>query len=117
MPLDSLDLSLDKVKEMRESLELFLEQSVVSGRLLSAFSVAVGRGRSLSCVCLWSRQTQQRLGLQLVKESPESLPGVVLLDFQQHLGSVLSRVEGRKDQLDVLVNLYEFYDSVSVSHC
>lgn len=60
-------------------------------------------------------QTQQRLGLQLVKESPESLPGVVLLDFKQHLGSVLSRVEGRKDQLDVLINLYEFYDSVSVS--
>lgn len=91
VPLDSLVLSVDKIKEMRESLEHFLEESV----------------------------TQQRLGLQLVKESPESLPGVVLLDFKQHLGSVLSRVEGRKDQLDVLINLYEFYDSANqwMKHC
>uniref|UniRef100_A0A3Q1BYM6 Uncharacterized protein n=1 Tax=Amphiprion ocellaris TaxID=80972 RepID=A0A3Q1BYM6_AMPOC len=52
-------------------------------------------------------QQQQRLGLQLVKESPESLPGSVLLDFKQHLGSVLSRVEQRKTKLDILTNLYE----------
>lgn len=61
-----------------------------------------------------SRQRQQRHGLQLVKESPESLPGSALLDFKQHLGSILSRVERRKDQLEILTNLYEFYDSVSV---
>lgn len=49
-----------------------------------------------------------------MKESPESLPGSALLDFKQHLGSILSQVERRKDQLDILTNLYEFYDSVSV---
>uniref|UniRef100_A0A8C2XQL2 Pleckstrin homology and RhoGEF domain containing G4B n=1 Tax=Cyclopterus lumpus TaxID=8103 RepID=A0A8C2XQL2_CYCLU len=61
----------------------------------------------------------QRLGLQLVKESPESLPGSVLLDFKQHLGSILSRVERRKAQLDILTNLNEFYDSANqwMEHC
>ncbi|XP_044063342.1 pleckstrin homology domain-containing family G member 4B isoform X2 [Siniperca chuatsi] len=90
-PLESLTLSVAKVKEMRESLDQFLEESV----------------------------HQQRHGLQLVKESPQSLPGSVLLDFKQHLGSILSRVERRKAQLEILTNLYEFYDSVNqwVEHC
>ncbi|XP_054477283.1 pleckstrin homology domain-containing family G member 4B [Anoplopoma fimbria] len=90
-PLESLTLSAAKVKEMRESLDQFLEESV----------------------------HQQRHGLQLVKESPESLPGSVLLDFKQHLGSTLSRVERRKAQLDILTNLYEFYDSANqwMEHC
>uniref|UniRef100_A0A669C7K4 Pleckstrin homology and RhoGEF domain containing G4B n=1 Tax=Oreochromis niloticus TaxID=8128 RepID=A0A669C7K4_ORENI len=57
-------------------------------------------------------------GLQLVKESPEALPEV-LLDFKQHLGSILSRVEQRKAKLDILANLYEFYDSANqwTDHC
>ena len=59
-------------------------------------------------------QHQQRIGLQLVKESPESLPSSALLDFKQHLGAILGQVERRKAQLDVLINLYEFYDSVCV---
>ncbi|XP_045901712.1 pleckstrin homology domain-containing family G member 4B isoform X1 [Micropterus dolomieu] len=90
-PLESLTLSVAKIKEMRESLDQFLEESV----------------------------HQQRHGLQLVKESPESLPGSVLLDFKQHLGSILSRVERRKAHLDILTNLYEFYDSVNqwMEHC
>uniref|UniRef100_UPI0037E84AD5 pleckstrin homology domain-containing family G member 4B isoform X2 n=1 Tax=Semicossyphus pulcher TaxID=241346 RepID=UPI0037E84AD5 len=90
-PLESLTLSVAKIKEMRESLEQFLEESV----------------------------HQQRLGLQLVKESPESLPGSALLDFKQHLGCILSRVERRKAHLDILTNLYEFYDSVNqwMEHC
>lgn len=67
------------------------------------------KGSSLSS----SLQRQQRHGLQLVKESQGSLPGSALLDFKQHLGSILSRVERRKDQLEILTNLYEFYDSVS----
>uniref|UniRef100_H3DM35 Pleckstrin homology and RhoGEF domain containing G4B n=1 Tax=Tetraodon nigroviridis TaxID=99883 RepID=H3DM35_TETNG len=83
VPLESQTLSVAKVKEMRASLEHFLEESV------------------------------------LVKESPESLPGSALLDFKQHLGSILSRVERRKDQLEILTNLYEFYDSVNkwMEHC
>ncbi|CAG6015570.1 unnamed protein product [Menidia menidia] len=90
-PLESMSLSVVKIKEMRESLDQFLEESV----------------------------KQQRLGIQLVKESPESLPGLVLLDFKQHLGSVLSRVEQRKAKLDILTNLYEFYDSANqwMDHC
>ncbi|CAJ1062108.1 pleckstrin homology domain-containing family G member 4B isoform X2 [Xyrichtys novacula] len=90
-PLESVTLSVAKIKEMRESLDQFMEESV----------------------------HQQRHGLQLVKESPESLPGSALLDFKQHLGSVLGRVERRKTQLDILANLYEFYDSVNqwMEHC
>ncbi|XP_041844277.1 pleckstrin homology domain-containing family G member 4B isoform X2 [Melanotaenia boesemani] len=86
-----INLSVAKIKEMRESLDQFLEESV----------------------------HQQRIGLQLVKESPECLPGSVLLDFKQHLGSVLSRVEQRKAKLDILSNLYEFYDSANqwMDHC
>ncbi|XP_070691419.1 pleckstrin homology domain-containing family G member 4B [Pempheris klunzingeri] len=90
-PLESLTLSVSKIKEMRESLDQFLEESV----------------------------HQQRHGLQLVKDSPESLPGSALLDFKQHLGSILSRVEKRKARLDILTNLYEFYDSANqwMEHC
>uniref|UniRef100_A0A7N8Y0Z6 Uncharacterized LOC113122097 n=1 Tax=Mastacembelus armatus TaxID=205130 RepID=A0A7N8Y0Z6_9TELE len=67
----------------------------------------------------FSSQHQQRHGLQLVKESPEALPASPLLDFKQHLGSVLSRVEQRKAQLEILTNLYEFYDSANqwMDHC
>ncbi|XP_055020068.1 pleckstrin homology domain-containing family G member 4B isoform X2 [Boleophthalmus pectinirostris] len=89
--LDSQTLSLSKIKEMKEALERFAEESV----------------------------HQQRLGLQLVKEAPDLLPGSVLIDFKQHLGSILNRVERRKNQLDILTNLYEFYDSASqwMDHC
>uniref|UniRef100_A0A3Q3MCD0 Uncharacterized LOC113122097 n=1 Tax=Mastacembelus armatus TaxID=205130 RepID=A0A3Q3MCD0_9TELE len=90
-PLESLTLSGAIIKEMKESLDQFLEESV----------------------------HQQRHGLQLVKESPEALPASPLLDFKQHLGSVLSRVEQRKAQLEILTNLYEFYDSANqwMDHC
>lgn len=47
-----------------------------------------------------------------MKESPEPVPDLVLLDFKQHLGSILSRVEERKTKLEILTNLFEFYDSV-----
>ncbi|XP_072316269.1 pleckstrin homology domain-containing family G member 4B isoform X2 [Eucyclogobius newberryi] len=89
--LDSETLSLAKIKEMKEGLERFVEESV----------------------------HQQRLGLQLVKEAPELLPGSVLVDFKQHLGSILNRAERRKNQLDILTNLYEFYDSADqwMDHC
>ncbi|XP_032375540.1 pleckstrin homology domain-containing family G member 4B isoform X3 [Etheostoma spectabile] len=90
-PLESQTLSMPILKEMRESLDQFLEESV----------------------------HQQRHGLQLVKKSPESLPDSVLLDFKQHLSSILSSVERRKAQLDILTNLYDFYDSANqwMEHC
>lgn len=115
-PLESLTLSAAKVKEMRQSLEQFLDESVVNSSCVLFFA-HVARVKWLKVIDsppLSSRQHQQRHGLQLVKESPESLPGSALLDFKQHLGSILSRVERRKTQLDILANLYEFYDSVSV---
>ncbi|XP_055358850.1 pleckstrin homology domain-containing family G member 4B isoform X2 [Betta splendens] len=88
-PLDELTLSVAKIKEMKDSLHQFLEESV-----------------------------QQRHGLQLVKDS-QSLPDSVLLGFKQDLSSVLSRVERRRAELDVLTNLYEFYDSANIwmDHC
>ncbi|KAM9783254.1 pleckstrin homology domain-containing family G member 4B [Neosynchiropus ocellatus] len=90
-PLDFPSLSVAKVAAMKERLDLFLEESV----------------------------HRQRRGLQLVQESPESVPPQVFLDFKQHLGSILSRVERRKAHLDTLSTLYEFYDSVNrwMEHC
>ncbi|MEQ2199240.1 hypothetical protein XENOCAPTIV_001060, partial [Xenoophorus captivus] len=35
-------------------------------------------------------------------------------NFKQHMGSVLSRVQERKAKLEILTNLYEFYDSLSL---
>ncbi|XP_064802787.1 pleckstrin homology domain-containing family G member 4B-like isoform X1 [Oncorhynchus masou masou] len=89
--LDSLPLSLATVKDMRQSLEQFFEESV----------------------------QQQKQGLLLVRQSGESLPSSALLDFKQHLGSILGRVARRKNQLDILTNLYEFYGSANqwMEHC
>ncbi|XP_061632801.1 pleckstrin homology domain-containing family G member 4B isoform X2 [Phyllopteryx taeniolatus] len=88
IPLHSLTLSVSNIKDMKESLDQFLKESV----------------------------HQQRHALQMVKES---LPGSVSLEFKQHLVSILNTVEKRKAQLDILGNLYEFYDSVNQwrEHC
>ncbi|XP_077432663.1 pleckstrin homology domain-containing family G member 4B isoform X2 [Vanacampus margaritifer] len=90
-PLESLTLSVSGIKDMKESLDQFLKESV----------------------------HQQRHALQVVKESPPSLPGSVSLEFKQHLASIVSRAEKRKAHLDILGNLYEFYDSVNQwrEHC
>ncbi|XP_037130064.1 pleckstrin homology domain-containing family G member 4B isoform X4 [Syngnathus acus] len=90
-PLGSLSLTVNNIKDMKESLDHFLKESV----------------------------HQQRHALQMVKDSPQSLPGSVSSEFKQHLASILSRVEKRKTHLDVLGNLYEFYDSVNQwqEHC
>ncbi|XP_019729183.1 pleckstrin homology domain-containing family G member 4B isoform X1 [Hippocampus comes] len=90
-PLESLTLSVSNIKAMKESLDQFLKESV----------------------------HQQRHALQMVKESPQSLPASVSSEFKQHIVSILSRVEKRKANLDILANLYEFYDSVNQwrEHC
>ena len=69
----------------------------------------------LLCVSCVS-QHQQRLGLAVVKAAPGRLPGAALLLFKEHLDSVLTRVEGRRTQLDTLTTLYEFYDSVRLPY-
>lgn len=90
-PLDSLSLTLGKVKDMRQSVDHFLEEST----------------------------HQQKQGLQMVRECGESLPSSALLEFKQHLSSILGRVERRRSQLDVLSNLYDFYESANqwMEHC
>nr|XP_057940510.1 pleckstrin homology domain-containing family G member 4B isoform X3 [Doryrhamphus excisus] len=90
-PLESLTLSVSTIKDMKESLDQFLEEAV----------------------------HQRRHALQMVNKSPKSIPVSVFQEFKQHLGSILSRAERRKEQLDVLSNLYEFYDSVNrwTEHC
>ncbi|KAL0985467.1 hypothetical protein UPYG_G00157250 [Umbra pygmaea] len=91
LALDSLPLTLDTVKDMRQSLDQFFEESAL----------------------------QQKLGLQLIRQAGDSLPSTALLDLKQHLGSILSRVDRRRNQLDTLINLYEFYDSANrwMEHC
>ncbi|KAM4735403.1 pleckstrin homology domain-containing family G member 4B isoform 3-T4 [Anableps anableps] len=66
----------------------------------------------------FEEQTQQ-LQTRLLKQHPKSLPDSAVCNFKQHLGSVLSRVQERKAKLEVLANLYEFYDSAQqwIEHC
>ncbi|XP_047213046.1 pleckstrin homology domain-containing family G member 4B isoform X2 [Girardinichthys multiradiatus] len=87
LPLESVTLSMDKIKEMRESLEQFLEESEHQARLL--------------------------------KQYPKSLPDSAVSNSKQHMGSVLSRVQERKAKLEILTNLYEFYDLAQqwIEHC
>ncbi|KAM6967956.1 pleckstrin homology domain-containing family G member 4B [Aplochiton taeniatus] len=88
VPLDQLNLSLSTVKDMRQSLDQFLQDSA----------------------------HHQKQGLELVTES---LPSSAVLDFKEHLSSILARVETRRSQLDVLTNLHEFYESANqwMEHC
>ncbi|XP_018596218.2 pleckstrin homology domain-containing family G member 4B isoform X1 [Scleropages formosus] len=60
----------------------------------------------------------QKRGLQLIRES-KMIPSATLSDFKQYLSSVLARTERRKAELDLLLNLYEFYDSADqwMEHC
>ncbi|KAJ8354377.1 hypothetical protein SKAU_G00219440 [Synaphobranchus kaupii] len=89
-PLDSLSLSLSKLRQMRESLSQCLEEAV----------------------------QHQKQGLCLIRES-KAVPNSSLLDFKHYLSSVLGRIERRKSELDILLNLYEFYDSADhwAEHC
>ncbi|KAG9337771.1 hypothetical protein JZ751_028270 [Albula glossodonta] len=49
----------------------------------------------------------------------QAIPNSSLLDFKQYLSSTLERIERRKSELDILLNLYEFYDSADqwAEHC
>ncbi|KAJ8288126.1 hypothetical protein COCON_G00007850 [Conger conger] len=89
-PLDSLSLSLSMLRQMRESLSRCLEEAV----------------------------QHQKQGLCLIRES-KAVPNSSVLDFKQYLTSVLERIERRKSELDILLNLYEFYDSAEhwADHC
>ncbi|XP_036395206.1 pleckstrin homology domain-containing family G member 4B isoform X1 [Megalops cyprinoides] len=89
-PLDSLSLSLSVLRQRRQSFTQFLEESL----------------------------QHQKQGLLLIRES-KAVPNSSLLDFKQYLSSILGRIERRKSELEVLLNLYEFYDSADqwAEHC
>ncbi|KAI1886207.1 hypothetical protein AGOR_G00211610 [Albula goreensis] len=90
VPLDTLSLSLSMLRQMRQSLGQCLEEAA----------------------------QHQKQGLLLIRES-KAIPNSSLLDFKQYLSSTLERIERRKSELDILLNLYEFYDSADqwAEHC
>ncbi|XP_016110543.1 pleckstrin homology domain-containing family G member 4B-like [Sinocyclocheilus grahami] len=59
---------------------------------------------------------QQKKAAALLRESEA---GPALLEVKEHISSVLQRSETRKHELDVLLNLYEFYESAKqwMEHC
>uniref|UniRef100_A0A8C1HDH0 Pleckstrin homology and RhoGEF domain containing G4B n=1 Tax=Cyprinus carpio carpio TaxID=630221 RepID=A0A8C1HDH0_CYPCA len=59
---------------------------------------------------------QQKKAAELLRESKA---GSALLEVKEHISSVLQRSETRKNELDVLLNLYEFYESADqwLLHC
>ncbi|KAJ8290714.1 hypothetical protein GJAV_G00016640 [Gymnothorax javanicus] len=89
-PLDSLTLSLSTLRQMRESLSQCQEEA----------------------------DQHRKQGLCLIQEC-KTIDKSSVLDFKQYLTSVLGRIERRKSELDVLLNLYEFYDSAEhwAEHC
>ncbi|XP_023680093.2 pleckstrin homology domain-containing family G member 4B isoform X1 [Paramormyrops kingsleyae] len=88
--LDSVNLSLSDLRQMKQDMGSFLEETT----------------------------QHQKYGQQLIRDSM-AVPSSSLLDFKQYLSTVLGRIERRKAELDVLLNLYEFYDSVDqwMEHC
>nr|XP_015213220.1 PREDICTED: pleckstrin homology domain-containing family G member 4B isoform X1 [Lepisosteus oculatus] len=99
-PLDSMTMSLAGLKQMRQCLAMFLEESA----------------------------QHQKRGMQLIKES-KGIANTSLFkdahleqkvqDFKLHLYNTIGRIERRRTELEILVNLYEFYDTADqwVEHC
>ncbi|XP_039516816.1 pleckstrin homology domain-containing family G member 4B-like isoform X4 [Pimephales promelas] len=79
-PLDSYSLSVSSIRDMRQSLAQFMEEST----------------------------EQQKKAAVLLRESKA---GPALQEVKQHMSTVLQRSEARKNELEVLHNLYEFYES------
>lgn len=46
-------------------------------------------------------------------QDPTPVSGSALLELKQHMNSVLQRAHTRRNELDILINLYEFYESVN----
>ncbi|XP_039516834.1 pleckstrin homology domain-containing family G member 4B isoform X3 [Pimephales promelas] len=87
-PLDSYSLSVSSIRDMRQSLAQFMEEST----------------------------EQQKKAAVLLRESKA---GPALQEVKQHMSTVLQRSEARKNELEVLHNLYEFYESANqwMVHC
>lgn len=46
-------------------------------------------------------------------QDPTPVSSSALLELKQHMNSVLQRAHTRRKELDILINLYEFYESVN----
>ncbi|XP_041101631.1 pleckstrin homology domain-containing family G member 4B-like [Polyodon spathula] len=99
-PLDSLSVSFDSLKQMQQHFSVFHGQFV----------------------------QHYKQGLCLIKHSKSinscSVSDAVHLkekvqNYQQFLNTILSKIEKRKNELEILVNLYEFYDTANqwMKHC
>ncbi|KAL4646931.1 pleckstrin homology domain-containing family G member 4B [Arapaima gigas] len=90
IPLDSMSLSLRNLRQLKLKLSSFLDEAM----------------------------QHHRRGLQLMRQS-RTVPGAALSDFQQYLGAILARADRRKAELDLLLDIYEIYDSVDqwMEHC
>ncbi|KAK3541365.1 hypothetical protein QTP86_023084, partial [Hemibagrus guttatus] len=89
-PLDSLSFTLSSLKEMRRSLEQFTEEAALQQKQAAALT-----------------------------QDPRRLSGSTLLELKQHMSSILQQAHTRGTELDILINLYEFYDSAQqwMTHC
>ncbi|XP_053083853.1 pleckstrin homology domain-containing family G member 4B isoform X2 [Pangasianodon hypophthalmus] len=89
-PLDSLSFTLSSLQEMRRSLEQFTEEAALQQKQAAAMT-----------------------------QDPRRVSSSTLLELKQHMSSVLQRAHTRRSELDILINLYEFYDSAQewMTHC
>ncbi|XP_058233049.1 pleckstrin homology domain-containing family G member 4B isoform X3 [Hemibagrus wyckioides] len=89
-PLDSLSFTLSSLQEMRRRLEQFTEEAALQQKQAAALT-----------------------------QDPRRLSASTLLELKQHMSSVLQQAHTRRTELDILINLYEFYDSAQqwMTHC
>ncbi|KAM9436246.1 pleckstrin homology domain-containing family G member 4B isoform 2-T2 [Clarias gariepinus] len=89
-PLDSLSFTLSSLQETRRSLEQFIDEAALQQKQAAALT-----------------------------QDPRRVSCPVLLELKQHMSSVLQRAHTRRSELDILDNLYEFYDSAQqwMTHC
>ncbi|XP_057196207.1 pleckstrin homology domain-containing family G member 4B isoform X3 [Triplophysa rosa] len=90
-PLDSYILSLSSIQDMRQNLAQFIQDAT----------------------------EQQKKAAALMKESKAFSASSDLLEFREHVTSILPRCQTRKNHLELLLNLYEFYESANqwLVHC
>ncbi|XP_076868636.1 pleckstrin homology domain-containing family G member 4B isoform X2 [Brachyhypopomus gauderio] len=89
-PLNSLRFTLGSLQEMQQHLDQFTEEAVL----------------------------QQKQALALLQDSSDE-SSCALQELTEYASAVLQQADTRKRELDILLNLYEFYDSADqwVAHC
>ncbi|TSK20086.1 Pleckstrin homology domain-containing family G member 4B [Bagarius yarrelli] len=89
-PLDSLSCTLSSLQEMRRTLEQFSNEAALQQKQIATLTQDTRRASSST-----------------------------ILELKQHMISVLQQAQTRGTELDILINLYEFYDSAQqwMTHC